>query len=73
VLLLQPMGGSLHVMADLLAKHLAQLPLLGGPLARASQAAVARLDRTRLGQRIAARTQSRFTLGHFMVAGRSGP
>lgn len=73
VLLLQPMGGSLHVIADLLAKHLAPLPVLGGPLARAGQAAVALLDRTRLGQRITARTQSRFTLGHFMVAGRSGP
>ena len=73
VLVLQPMGGSLHVMADLLAKHLAALPGLGHSLAQVAQAAVAGLDRTRLGQRIAARTGSRFTLGHFMVATRPRP
>lgn len=72
VLLLRPMGGSLHVMADLLAKHLAQLPLFGALLAAATQGAVALLDRTPLGRRIAARTQARFTLGHFMVVTKNG-
>jgi SAM-dependent methyltransferase len=68
VLLLQPMGGSLHVMADLLAKHLAALPLLGAPLAQAAQGVVALLDQTTLGPRLTARTAAHFTLGHFMVA-----
>jgi SAM-dependent methyltransferase len=72
VLLLVPVGGSLHVMADLLAKHLARLPLAGVALARATQGAVALLDRTRWGQRISARTSTHFPLGYFMVAAR-GP
>jgi SAM-dependent methyltransferase len=70
VRLLLPMGGSLHVLADLLGKHLAPLPALGSPLARVVQGSVELLDRTGLGRRIAQRTQSRFPLGHFMVAAR---
>ena len=68
--LLLPIGGSLHVLADLLAKHLVHLPAVGNALASAVQGAVALLDRSRLGQRVSARTGPRFPLGYFMVAQR---
>jgi SAM-dependent methyltransferase len=68
--LLLPIGGTLHVLADLLAKHLAHLPVLGNPLASAVQGVVELLDRSRFGQRVSARTGPRFPLGYFMVAQR---
>ncbi len=68
--LLLPIGGTLHVLADLLAKHLAHLPAVGSALASAVQGLVALLDRSRFGQRVSARTGPRFPLGYFMVAHR---
>ena len=68
VLELQAVGGSLHVMADLLAKHLAHVPLLGGALAAGVQGLVALLDRTSPGRRLAQRSGERFPLGWFLVA-----
>jgi len=72
VLLLEPVGGSLHVLADLLAKHLARLPVLGGALAAAVQGAVALADRTRAGARFASLSAERFPSGYFLVARRRG-
>lgn len=68
VVLLAPVGGSLHVMADLLAKHLAHLPLVGAALASAVQGLVALADRFAWGRRFAQRSGERFPLGYFMVA-----
>lgn len=70
VLVLIPIGGSLHVLADLLAKHFAHVPAAGNALAVAVQGAVALLDRSRFGQQVSARTGPRFPLGYFMVAHR---
>ncbi len=70
VRLLLPIGGSLHVLADLLAKHLAHLPAVGGALASAVQGVVALLDLSRFGQRVSTRTATRFPLGYFMAAQR---
>jgi SAM-dependent methyltransferase len=68
VMTLLPVGGSLHVLADFLAKHLAHLPLLGAVAAQGLQAAVGWLDGTALGQRLLAKTAPHFPLGYFMVA-----
>lgn len=70
LLQLQAVGGSLHVLADITAKHLVHLPLLGAPLAMALQGVVALLDRTALGARLAATTAERFPSGYFLVAKR---
>ncbi len=70
--LLLTIGGSLHVLADLLAKHLAHLPAIGNALASATQGLVALLDRSRWGQRVAVRTGLRFPLGYFLVATHAG-
>lgn len=67
---LRAIGGSLHVLADLLAKHLVHLPLLGAPLAMVLQGAVGLLDRTGPGARLAERTAERFPAGYFLVARR---
>jgi SAM-dependent methyltransferase len=72
LLQLRAIGGSLHVLADLLAKHLVHLPLLGAPLAMGVQGAVGLLDRTALGGRVAEKTAERFPAGYFLVARRRG-
>ena len=63
-------GGSLHVFADLLAKHFARLPVFGKPLAMAVQGFVRLVDRTAFGQQLAVRTSARFPLAHFMIVER---
>jgi len=68
VLVLETVGGSLHVLADLLAKHLAHVPLAGPPLASAVQGLVAGVDRFEWGRRLARRSGERFPLGYAMVA-----
>lgn len=63
-------GGSLHVLADLLAKHFAYVPLLGMPLSIGVQAAVGALDRTAWGRRWTAFSGTRMPVGYFMVVRR---
>ena len=72
VSVLEAVGGSLHVMADLLAKHIAKVPLVGPATAISLQAAVRALDATAVGRRLADRSGRRFPLGYFVVASR-GP
>ncbi len=63
-------GGSLHVLANLLAKHIVHLPLLGAPIALLLQGCAALPDRWGWGRRFAALSAERFPLGYFMVARR---
>ena len=65
---IQPVGGSLHVLADLLAKHFVQIPILGALLARVTQGSAAYFGRTGAGQRVTGMTAARFTLGYFLIA-----
>jgi SAM-dependent methyltransferase len=71
VALLEPVGGSLDVWADMLAKHLVRLPLLGTMLAMWVQGMVRVFDNTVVGRRLARRSGQRFPLGYFMVATRA--
>ena len=70
VVRLDAVGGSVEVWADLLAKHLAQVPLAGHVLAAALQAAVGAFGRSAPGRRLAALTGAKFPLGYFMVCRR---
>jgi len=70
VTLLEPVGGSLDVWADMLAKHLVRLPLLGTMLAVCVQGTVRGFGGTAAGRRLARRSGQRFPLGYFMVATR---
>ncbi len=73
VKLLVPTGGSLHVLADFLSKHLAQLSWPGRLLATLLQTLCAWFGRSALGCRVADRTATRFPLGYFMVLQAPGP
>ena len=70
VLELIPIGGSIEVMTDLLAKHLVLLPGLGAPLALAAQSMVLHWSRTRVGRQIIGKTARYVPLGYTMVAGK---
>ena len=67
---LVPIGGIVEIMADLFAKALSKLPLVGPPLAMATQAAVGAFGRTRLGARVARVSSRHFPFGYFMIARR---
>jgi SAM-dependent methyltransferase len=73
VVTLVSVGGSLHVLADLLAKHLAHVPLIGAPLAAALQNLVGWTEHAAWGQRLSVSTSTHFPLGYFMVARRPSP
>lgn len=67
---LRPLGGIGEVLADLVAKLLDKLPLIGPPLAVGLQAVVGAFGRTALGRRIAERSASHFPLAYFVIARR---
>lgn len=67
---LVPIGGSIEVIADLLAKHIVLLPALGAPLALALQTIVLHWSRSQVGRRVIGRTARYIPLGYMMVAGR---
>ena len=66
--LLLPLGGVLDVWADLNAKLLDKIPLVGPWLAVGLQALAGAFGRTRLGARVATVSARHFPLGYFMVA-----
>lgn len=70
VLQLQPIGGIVEVMSDLVAKSLSKVPLIGPPLAMLTQFAARFWARTTWGQRVAQTSSRHFPLGYFMVAQR---
>lgn len=66
------LGGSPHVLADLLAKHLQVMPLLGRPAAALLQLLASWMSRTRIGQRTTRRSAEFFPYAYGLVA-RLGP
>jgi len=67
---LQPIGGIVEIIADLFAKALSKLPLLGPPLSMVTQFVVGAFGRTRLGARVAQVSSRHFPFGYFMIAQR---
>lgn len=67
---LKPLGGLLEVMADLAAKALDKVPLIGSPLALAVQSLAGVFGRTGLGQRVLNRSAEHFPLAYFLIAQR---
>jgi len=68
VLVLKPVGGSLEIMVDMLAKHLQFIPLIGRPLCLALQHSAYAFIRTRVGSRLSERTAQSLPFGYFLVA-----
>ena len=67
---LEPVGGIVEIVADLFAKALSKLPLVGPPLAMATQFVVGTFGRTRLGAKVARVSSRHFPFGYFMIARR---
>jgi SAM-dependent methyltransferase len=67
---LLPIGGIVEIMADLVAKALSKLPVVGPPLAMATQALVGAFGRTRPGARVARVSSRHFPFGYFMIVRR---
>jgi SAM-dependent methyltransferase len=65
---LQATGGSPEILADVFAKNVKPLPIVGTPLALLSQWAVSSFTHTSVGRRISAATARSFPLGYFLVA-----
>jgi SAM-dependent methyltransferase len=65
---LSAIGGAPEVIADILAKNLVRLPLIGRSLAAITQATTHILINTGLGRRISASTSRQFPLAYALVA-----
>jgi len=65
---LSAIGGAPEVIADILAKNLVHLPLVGRPLALITQAMTRFFVNTAVGRRISARTSRQFPLAYALVA-----
>ena len=67
VLLLESIGGAPEILADLLAKNLVAVPLVGRTFASIIQGATQFLLYTRVGKYLSRRTRKKFPLGYFMI------
>ena len=67
VLVLEPVGGLLEVIADIAGKAIAKGPVVGPALAAVQQAMVIAWTRSAWGRRIAVATARNYPLGYFMV------
>lgn len=68
ILLLEALGGTPEILADILAKHLQKIPFLGSPLAIGIQYLTHAFIRTSLGKYLSKKTSKTFPLGYFLVA-----
>ncbi len=73
VLLLRPVGGTPEIVADILAKHLQFLPLIGRGLAVMIQRLASAFVGTAPGRRLSEKTGRKYPLGYFLVAEKTGP
>lgn len=65
---LDVIGGALEVLADVVAKNFALVPLVGHPVAAAVQWATDAVSATRLGRKISRVTGATFPFGYFLIA-----
>jgi hypothetical protein len=69
--LIKSLGGSPEIMADLLAKHIAAIPLIGKEFAKLIQLITLSFVKQGLGKWISDRSKSYFPIGYFLVAKKS--
>ena len=68
VLLLQSIGGTLEILADIFAKHLSLISLVGPFLAIFVQNSILFFLQTKTGQKVSKKTAKLYPFGYFMVA-----
>lgn len=72
ILLLQPIGGTPVILADLFAKHLQFVPLIGRRLAVVLQCVTSAFIRTALGEKLSEETGKKYPFAYFMVVEKNG-
>ena len=70
VIQLQATGGSVEVFADMMAKHFQFVPWVGKAMSIGVQWLAWQFGRTRIGQRVVAKTSAAFPFGYMMVVGK---
>lgn len=70
LVMLEATGGSPELLADVLAKNIVRVPLVGKPLAVFVQWATLRFIGTRLGRKVSRSTSRAFPFGYFLIAER---
>lgn len=68
LVLLSPIGGTAEVLADITAKHLQFVPIIGRPLATAIQYLTGLFGKTPPGRLMSEKTAVAFPLGYFLIA-----
>ncbi len=68
IILLKPMGGSLEILTDLVAKHLEPVPIVGMFFSKLISRVVRAFHKTALGNRLSIKTGHWFPLGYFLIA-----
>lgn len=72
LILIEPIGGSPEIVADIFAKHIQLIPLIGKCLAIAIQSITLLFVRTALGKMISRKTAEIFPLAYFLIAEKPG-
>lgn len=67
---LDRIGGSPEILADILAKHVQFVPVLGHSLASLIQSIVQVFTKTAVGRRVSYKTSEVFPFGYFLIAGK---
>ncbi len=65
---LEEYGGAPEIIADIFAKNIKKIPLLGKPLALFSQWSCLKFVNTSIGKKISSKTAKKFPLGYIVVA-----
>jgi SAM-dependent methyltransferase len=68
LVLLEPIGGAPEVLADIVAKNVAAVPLVGRPVSMAVQWMARAMTATRFGGKISHVTSATFPFGYFLIA-----
>lgn len=68
LLSLEPLGGTPEVMADLFAKHVSRVPLVGPAIAAFTQWLTLRFVSSRIGSKVSVATARRVPFGYLLVA-----
>jgi SAM-dependent methyltransferase len=71
ILILHPTGGIIEIFADLAAKTILYIPILGAPLSILLQSMTLSFLKTKIGQKISTKSSKVFPLGYFLIAEKS--
>ncbi len=68
IVVMKPLGGTPEILADILAKNLLYLPVIGKSLGTAIQALTLAFIKTAWGRKVSEKTSALFPLGYFLIA-----